>query len=879
MSLFRADRAARESICQPMQLQLGESVRDVLHSNQMLYFAYHNSSVDGIVTIKLDCHCDAVELYVSSTTTAPCPTDCDWRSSCLDTHDKRVVIYPDDKAIKSGMFYVCVGGLKGTEELAPFALCAMSSGQAVATSASIDHVDELITQFHALANMVTKDMEANTNQDDKSEYLSLTQHYAMITTKSSSRRGTIGMLQDNVQLEEEVVEDDDDEGDDNEQDGMAHSNILPTDETHAFEVLLDRLTNYKDATTAIATEEIDTCRDTSSVTSDNSNSEVDEKAALKAMVKAMVATRLADTSPRKGGVQTTTTTGEQDKPDVYRYSRISIAHDFIEPFITTSPTAGPITTKPSAGPMAPTAAPITTPPTMAPITTAKVPTVAPTVASTTASPSKCNGCSTAVHVELQRMNQANALLKMEISRLQESLMQRLAARYHLTEANARANDTIASLQAELHAVKESAVEQGNLVEKLRRDLDQQSNTGTAASSAESPPPPLLDDTLKQKYHIQVQISLEKQAQIDQLILDATASSANVRHMQCDMDTLRHDLGQVKASLSMCESQLRQELDRANAVSIKHHADMTSLRQTLDAGHLTAARDADARHAREKSLLDQVLALTQERDALIDRLERAEASHKQHLQDMQRESQHLQLLRRKSCGDVVDLTNKYDAALTTVATLQKERDMWHHEQRAADDTIERMVSELKTNHMQLEALEQAVLAQKCEKSGLELKLTQLETTYTTLCQSHSQTVADLKDHMDKLTVAQTQVIKQRSQVHALQVELKATNADKDAVHDKLTEQQATHTKALEKAMQSLVRLCVVAPTVNVHLSGQILPCKTVLPKRDILPVFSSIFLQDQEGTSPTGSSLDSWLQSLLKEMQTSIETHLKNVFQV
>ncbi|ETV64852.1 hypothetical protein, variant [Aphanomyces astaci] len=320
MSLFRADRATRESICQPMQLQLGESVRDVLHSNQMLYFAYHNSSVDGIVTIKLDCHCDAVELYVSSTTTAPCPTDCDWRSSCLDTHDKRVVIYPDDKAIKSGMFYVCVGGLKGTEELAPFALCAMSSGQALATSASIDHVDELITQFHALANMVTKDMEANTNQDDKSEYLSLTQHYAMITTKSSSRRGTIGMLQDNVQLEEEVVEDDDDEGDDNEQDGMAHSNILPTDETHAFEVLLDRLTNYKDATTAIATEEIDTCRDTSSVTSDNSNSEVDEKAALKAMVKAMVATRLADTSPRKGGVQSKLMSRRLRTPQVVAYS-------------------------------------------------------------------------------------------------------------------------------------------------------------------------------------------------------------------------------------------------------------------------------------------------------------------------------------------------------------------------------------------------------------------------------------------------------------------------------------------------------------------------------------------------------------------------------
>ncbi|ETV71555.1 hypothetical protein H257_13219 [Aphanomyces astaci] len=104
---------------------------------------------------------------------------------------------------------------------------------------------------------------------------------------------------------------------------------------------------------------------------------------------------------------------QQDKPGVY--SRISIARDFIEPFITTSPTAVPITTNaptvapttaPTAAPItsnapttsnvptaAPTAAPITTNPTVAPITTAKVSTVAPTDAPTTVSPSKCGGCS------------------------------------------------------------------------------------------------------------------------------------------------------------------------------------------------------------------------------------------------------------------------------------------------------------------------------------------------------------------------------------------------------------------------------------------------------------------------------------------------------
>ncbi|RHZ18190.1 hypothetical protein DYB37_007666 [Aphanomyces astaci] len=96
---------------------------------------------------------------------------------------------------------------------------------------------------------------------------------------------------------------------------------------------------------------------------------------------------------------------QKDKPGVY--SRISIARDFIEPFITPPPAAVPITTKPSAAPTVssvtsktPTVAPITTNPTVAPITTAKVPSAAPTVAPTTASPSKCNGCSTCFYPTL-----------------------------------------------------------------------------------------------------------------------------------------------------------------------------------------------------------------------------------------------------------------------------------------------------------------------------------------------------------------------------------------------------------------------------------------------------------------------------------------------
>jgi hypothetical protein len=88
------------------------------------------------------------------------------------------------------------------------------------------------------------------------------------------------------------------------------------------------------------------------------------------------------------------------------------------------------------------------------------------------------------------------------------------------------------------------------------------------------------------------------------------------------------------------------------------------------------------------------------------------------------------------------------------------------------------------------------------------------------------------------------------------------------------------------MQSLVRLCVVAPTVNVHLGDQTMGCKAPLPQdtirmlveHQILPNFTSIFLQAEEGAGPGGTMLDQWLEGLLTEMQGSIEKHLKHVFQ-
>ena len=98
-------------------------------------------------------------------------------------------------------------------------------------------------------------------------------------------------------------------------------------------------------------------------------------------------------------------------------------------------------------------------------------------------------------------------------------------------------------------------------------------------------------------------------------------------------------------------------------------------------------------------------------------------------------------------------------------------------------------------------------------------------------------------------------------------------------------QQARKEALESSLQSMVRLCVVAPTVNVHFNSQEHACKAPMPssrirgiiENDVLPNFSSLFIQLEEGKAQDGSKLDQWLEGMLAEMQRSIQSHLADVF--
>ena len=107
-------------------------------------------------------------------------------------------------------------------------------------------------------------------------------------------------------------------------------------------------------------------------------------------------------------------------------------------------------------------------------------------------------------------------------------------------------------------------------------------------------------------------------------------------------------------------------------------------------------------------------------------------------------------------------------------------------------------------------------------------------------------------------------------------------DQEATQEKLT---STLKEQFDEGAQSSVRLCVVAPTVNVTFGEQTLSYKAPLPKErirntlelQVLPNFAKSFIQQRENVSPDGGTIDEWLKEVTGTMQGSIEKHLSRVF--
>lgn len=140
--------------------------------------------------------------------------------------------------------------------------------------------------------------------------------------------------------------------------------------------------------------------------------------------------------------------------------------------------------------------------------------------------------------------------------------------------------------------------------------------------------------------------------------------------------------------------------------------------------------------------------------------------------------------------------------------------------------------------------------------------------------------------DSLKRSENNLGLEKVRANDLQAKLDEANRQLSGVQDLINKaKQEAKKEALEKTLQSMVRLCVVAPTVNVHFNNQQASCKAPMPSSrikhiiqdDVLPNFTSLFLQMEEGVSANGNRLDAWLEEMLAEMQKSIQAHLQDVF--
>ncbi|EQC39117.1 hypothetical protein SDRG_03325 [Saprolegnia diclina VS20] len=194
LSMFRSERLLREKNCADIALTLGDVWHGTVAQGSTLYFSYENQDPTSIVTFKLHCTSGNAELYASTTTPAPCSSDYDWRAKDVhapgasDIH-RTIVVYPYDKLVKRSVFHLGLLGVTG--DPCYVHLSAVSSGQSLDVTESMEHVGNLIATFNSLANLVNRDLDNHRASSDDLAYTGLRAHYEAIQRRSTHAKPSI----------------------------------------------------------------------------------------------------------------------------------------------------------------------------------------------------------------------------------------------------------------------------------------------------------------------------------------------------------------------------------------------------------------------------------------------------------------------------------------------------------------------------------------------------------------------------------------------------------------------------------------------------------------------------------------------------------------
>jgi len=317
--------------------------------------------------------------------------------------------------------------------------------------------------------------------------------------------------------------------------------------------------------------------------------------------------------------------------------------------------------------------------------------------------------------------------------------------------------------------------------------------------------------------------------------------------------------QLVAEDGLTRSEQARDRDRAEAghVQARLQGELEALQQTL-------AEERKLRNDAKSGAEDARRRLLAELESLRVALGKAKADAEARRRDRDRAVAEERRAREALAASQTTLRSQ----ATQLAELERQYEVLRREvqdgaraRRQAEDDASKARRDLEVAHGDLEVKTRA--------------LAEAEDCFTRAQREFDAAIQAKKDENSTLAALNEQLQTDKTKLLERQKE----------VEERMLEQVRRHKRALENAMNSIVRLCVVAPTVNVHMGDQTQMFKAPFPQHklksfvegQVLPQFSKIFVQDKEGCAPEGEPLDEWLQGLLGEMQGTIERHLTKVF--
>eukprot|EP00325_Prymnesiales_sp_UTEX-LB-985_P002440 CAMPEP_0174694818 /NCGR_PEP_ID=MMETSP1094-20130205/1325_1 /TAXON_ID=156173 /ORGANISM="Chrysochromulina brevifilum, Strain UTEX LB 985" /LENGTH=951 /DNA_ID=CAMNT_0015891157 /DNA_START=18 /DNA_END=2873 /DNA_ORIENTATION=- len=496
----------------------------------------------------------------------------------------------------------------------------------------------------------------------------------------------------------------------------------------------------------------------------------------------------------------------------------------------------------------------------------------------------------AKHSELADLKQRDQEKAISASKLREVLAraaaaEAAAARAAAAAAAAEARTSQVGMSMDMHCAESTALggalrEAEAEAEAVRRELRESKEDARAAEAAAA-----------SVYAGEVAAAEER---IQALVLQLLQARESEGRLQARAEAADEEVVVLERRVSKAESELLASQHAMEAAA----AEACSRVGTLEAQVEELRESIGAQRERSREELERMRAalLAAERaveaeakraaNTVAEAVQRAEAESRQREAESANRSRELHaLLEATSATLAFDLS----AADAQLASQQENAASSSNIAATAARAQAQAAAAAAKTQMELSAAVSALQVAQAQASSAERAATDLRVQLERMT-AHA---AELDAEVDKMRIVRNKEVdgmRRASEATAKDLKSQLTRAmdvrreveQHAATGDQMVAELQTQ---LAEALQSSVRLCVVAPTVNVTFGGQSLSSKAPLPKdkiRDtlesqVLPNFTRCFTQANEGVGPDGSTMDEWLCQVTASMQGSIERHLTKVF--